>query len=63
MSAIEVVLNDDEFGTDLLIDGMHNVNLGWSPESLSEATHVTRDGKRMEVLFHATLRTYYVIAE
>lgn len=55
------VLSDDEIGLDLLIDERHNVNIGWEPETLSQVTHTSRDGKPMQVQFNPTFGTYYVI--
>lgn len=55
------ILYDDEHGTDLLIGGRHNVNIGWEHDSLASVTHTSRDGKPMEVRFHETFRTYFVM--
>lgn len=60
MATIEV-LYDDEHGTDLMIDNLHNVNVGWTRECLSCVTHTTRDGCPMEVQFHPTFRNYYIV--
>lgn len=57
----ELVLYSDEHGTDLLIDGKHNVNMDWDRECLSFTTHTTRDGRAMEVQSNPLLGTYFVI--
>lgn len=60
MTEMVRVLYSDEHGTDLLIDNLHNVNLDWAPDTLSEVTHKTRDGAGMQVLWNETFRTYFV---
>lgn len=60
MTAV-AVLYDDEYGTDLLVDDRHNVNIGQARECLSTATHTSRDGKAMEVQFNPVLGTYLVM--
>lgn len=55
------ILIDDEHGLDLLVMERHNVNFVPSDLSLGfEPTHTDRDGSPMVVLFHHTLRQYYV---
>lgn len=58
---MERVLYDDQYGTDLLIDELHNVNLDCAHDMLSSVTHESRDGKPMEVQFHPTLHTYLIM--
>jgi hypothetical protein len=60
-SPVEEVLYDDEHGLDLLIDGKHNVNLSLAHEGLVVQHYTTRDGKPMEVEFHPTFRTYWIL--
>lgn len=53
------VLHDDEWGRDLLIADTHNVNHA-PADCVSTATHTTRDGHPMEVLW-AKPHGYYVL--
>lgn len=60
-NGVERVLQQDQDGTDTIIDDKHNVNylpedreVNWPP------THTTRDGAPMVVLFHPSFRCYYV---
>ena len=58
--SVERVLYDDEDGTDLLIDGRHNVNFVPGLPSDRMVTHEARDGSPMRVEIHPTGRHWYV---
>lgn len=62
ISAAEKWLYHDADGTDLLIDGRHNVN--FVPKVYDRTlTHEARDGSRMRVELHPALRSWYVEVE
>lgn len=63
ISAVETWLYHDADGTDLLIDGRHNVNLVTRPVYPRFANLLDRDGKPMRAEIHPTLRTWYVEVE
>lgn len=64
MTPTAKVLYDDEHGTDLLVDDLHNVNLVADADGFGGApiTHQDRAGNDMSVQHHPTLHTYLVLA-